>query len=104
MFAIPRRYSHFVFGVIQSGLTIPDRGGNREPFCHRGRTFFVELGGFVAGVVDRNGADRPAGRPGHQVVVDCLDPRRTRLMRRDEDVRGDVTTDVRLPLTGAPPG
>jgi hypothetical protein len=54
--------------------------------------------------VDRNGADRPAGRPGHQVVVDCLDPRRTRLMRRDEDVRGDVTTDVRLPLTGAPPG
>ena len=40
MFAIPRRYSHFVFGVIQSGLTCAIAAAIASfPF--------IETGGFI---------------------------------------------------------
>jgi hypothetical protein len=43
MFTIPRRYSHFIFGVIQSGLTFFYCRRHREPFRDRNRPFPVEL-------------------------------------------------------------
>src|SRR5580700_5029440 len=37
MFGIPRRYSHFVFGTIQAGLTsLIAAGIARTPFTHQG--------------------------------------------------------------------
>ena len=41
MLGIPRRYSHFVFGVIQSGLTSAIAAGIASiPFLNEG-TFFI---------------------------------------------------------------
>ena len=51
MFAIPRRYSHFVFGIIQSGLTSLIAAGIAS-FSLRGTgNFFGNLAGFLGHVI-----------------------------------------------------
>jgi len=57
MLGIPRRYSHFVFGVIQSGLTSLIAAGIAS-FPASGATVF--LARVVADRVGRDAADRAA--------------------------------------------
>jgi hypothetical protein len=45
-----------MFGVIPVGIELSHCGWKREFICHRNWPFSVELAGFVADVVDRDGS------------------------------------------------
>ena len=65
MFGIPRRYSHFIFGVIQAGLTSLIAAGIASfPSPNPGQFFSLAI--VPVRRVDRNVAGRGVGRSGYQ--------------------------------------
>jgi hypothetical protein len=69
MLAIPRRYSHFIFGVIQSGLTSFIAAGTASLFRDRNRPFPVELARLMVGLVGRDVACCSTRSAGNKITI-----------------------------------
>jgi hypothetical protein len=78
MLGIPRRYSHFIFGVIQAGLTSLIAAGIASFPSPNPRQFF-SLAIVPVRRVDRNVAGRGVGRSGDKSDLDIAHKRRVSL-------------------------
>ena len=69
MVGIPRRHIHFVFGVIQSGLTSLIAAGIRKLVTMGKRPLFPELASFLADFMGRDATSCFICSSGNQMVV-----------------------------------
>jgi hypothetical protein len=91
MFGIPRRYSHFVFGTIQAGLTsLIAAGIASTPFG----PIFIPLAAFLANLMGRNASNRAVRCACHPHLIDLADGRRADSLKRlPELVQRQVISD-----------
>jgi len=75
MLGIPRRYSHFVFGLIQSGLTSLIAAGIASfPLLAVGNFFRNWLVSWLI-VLEVDATARPDRRPRHKIALPRVDAR-----------------------------
>jgi hypothetical protein len=82
MFRIPRKYSHFIFGVIQAGLTSLVAAGIASFPSPSAMEFCWPLALVLAGCLDRDVACRGVGRSGNQSNLHCGHARMSRATSR----------------------
>ena len=79
MFGIPRKYSHFIFGVIQAGLTSLVAAGIAS---FPSPSAMEPLALVLADCLDRDVACRGVGRSGNQSNLHCGHARMSRATSR----------------------
>jgi hypothetical protein len=76
MLGIPRRFGHFVFGAIQSGLTyLTDRRGHCEPAGDCGNRLPQALARVLADLPCSDAAGRPPDCACDQILLAAADVR-----------------------------